>query len=160
VKFLTTIFCDDVRREEGNKLSYMGVYTGNLLVPSFPQVLPRLCFAMTMTVPAATELNELKFRLYKDDEVLAEQEVPANVIASIAAAPVDQTEEQLLRIGTVFQLFPLQLSERCRFRSRAICNGEEFKGGSLSVEAFPPNWPMIYSPGLMLPMSPVLSGQN
>ena len=31
-----TIFCDDVRQESGNKLSYMGIYGRNLLLERFP----------------------------------------------------------------------------------------------------------------------------
>src|SRR5437762_12310083 len=36
-----TLFCDDVRLEVGNKLSYMGVFQ-NILVPQLPLWLPKL----------------------------------------------------------------------------------------------------------------------
>ena len=36
-----TLFCDDVRLEVGNKLSYMGVFQ-NILVPQLPVWLPKL----------------------------------------------------------------------------------------------------------------------
>jgi hypothetical protein len=36
-----TLFCDDVRLEVGNKLSYMGVFQ-NIVVPNFPVWLPKL----------------------------------------------------------------------------------------------------------------------
>jgi len=36
-----TLFCDDVRLEVGNKLSYMGVFQ-NIMVPQFPVWLPKL----------------------------------------------------------------------------------------------------------------------
>jgi len=36
-----TLFCDDVRLEVGNKLSYMGVFQ-NIIVPQLPVCLPKL----------------------------------------------------------------------------------------------------------------------
>ena len=36
-----TLFCDDVRLEVGNKLSYMGVFQ-NIIVPQLPVWLPKL----------------------------------------------------------------------------------------------------------------------
>src|SRR5213593_106200 len=38
-----TLFCDDVRLEVGNKLSYMGVFQ-NIVVPQLPVWLPKLAF--------------------------------------------------------------------------------------------------------------------
>jgi hypothetical protein len=35
-RHLQTIFCDDIRHELGGKLSYIGVYSGRLIVPDFP----------------------------------------------------------------------------------------------------------------------------
>jgi hypothetical protein len=154
-KYLTTIFCDDVRREEGNKLSYMGVYVANLLVPTFPVVLPRLCFAMTMTTPAESPPTELRFCVYKDDEIVAQAEVPKNVLETARSAPKDFTDDQVIRIGTIFQLFPVQLTEKCRFRARAICDGEELKGGALVVEDFSLNALPPGSPGVLVPFTPI-----
>jgi hypothetical protein len=42
-------------------------------------------------------------------------------------------------VATVFQLFPLDLTGPCKFRARAICDGVEFKGGSLIVDQLPPD---------------------
>ncbi len=46
-----TIFCDDLRQEVGNKVSYMGVYQGMMFVPAFPVALPKLCAAVTARFP-------------------------------------------------------------------------------------------------------------
>jgi hypothetical protein len=40
---LFSIICDDVRFEQGNKLSFMGVYTEGILVSDLPFVMPKLC---------------------------------------------------------------------------------------------------------------------
>jgi hypothetical protein len=41
IELLYTLFCDDVRLELGNKLSYMGVFQ-NIIVPQLPVWLPKL----------------------------------------------------------------------------------------------------------------------
>jgi hypothetical protein len=41
IKLVYTLFCDDVRLEVGNKLSYMGVFQ-NIMVPQLPVWLPKL----------------------------------------------------------------------------------------------------------------------
>jgi hypothetical protein len=41
-----TIFCDDIRVEIGGKLTYVGVYTGPMLVPTFPFTLQKLALSI------------------------------------------------------------------------------------------------------------------
>src|SRR6266513_4092774 len=41
LEMVYTLFCDDVRLEVGNKLSYMGVFQ-NIVVPQLPVWLPKL----------------------------------------------------------------------------------------------------------------------
>jgi hypothetical protein len=41
IELVYTLFCDDVRLELGNKLSYMGVFQ-NIVVPQLPVWLPKL----------------------------------------------------------------------------------------------------------------------
>lgn len=38
-----SIICDDIRFEQGNKVSLIGVYTDGILVPRFPYLFPKLC---------------------------------------------------------------------------------------------------------------------
>jgi len=133
-RFLSSIFCDDVRREEGNKLSYMGVYQGNLLVPEFPIVLPRLCVAVQMrTSPSPPK--ELTFRLLRDAELIGERQIDASALRNLPRGVVEDALEASVQIvGTIFQIFPLQLTGPCKFRVRALCDGQEFKGGTLVVD--------------------------
>src|SRR2546429_9874940 len=41
IELAYTLFCDDVRLEVGNKLSYMGIFQ-NIIVPQVPVWLPKL----------------------------------------------------------------------------------------------------------------------
>jgi hypothetical protein len=40
---LSSLICDDIRFEQGNKVSLMGVYTDGILVSGLPFIFPRLC---------------------------------------------------------------------------------------------------------------------
>ena len=76
-RFMTTVMCDDVRREEGNKVSHMGIYGPTLLVPQFPTALAKLCFVMSVTCPASEPSpKSLVFRLLQNDEVMGEIVMP------------------------------------------------------------------------------------
>src|SRR4030095_11746465 len=45
-----TIFCDDIRQEVGGKFSYIGVYSGQMIIHgTCPVTLPKLCLAITFT---------------------------------------------------------------------------------------------------------------
>ena len=45
-KEIFTILCDDIRQEIGNKISLMGVYGKDIVVPFFPFTFPKLCLWM------------------------------------------------------------------------------------------------------------------
>lgn len=133
-RVLTAIFCDDIRKEEGNKLSYMGVYTGFLGVTGFPAVLPRLCVALTLRLsPDMVPSNELRFRLCIDETVSAESVVPPEALADSRLTASKIGDDRFTQFATIFQMFPVQLSGPCSIRARAICDGQEVRGGSLTI---------------------------
>jgi hypothetical protein len=137
-RFMTTIMCDDVRREEGNKLSYMGIYSSDLLVSGFPVTLPKLCFVMSVICPAReAPPTKLTFRLLRDEEVLAEMSISEDALSNLQqqTSGADSPDNKRLTIGTVIQMFPLQFSGPCVLKARALCDGEELKGGSWTVDA-------------------------
>lgn len=47
----TTVFCEDIRDEVGDKKSYLGVYTGDLVAEAFPALFPTFAFATTVLEP-------------------------------------------------------------------------------------------------------------
>jgi hypothetical protein len=134
-RFMTTVMCDDVRREEGNKLSYMGIYGPTLLVQNFPTALPKLCFVMSVACPAALDPpKSLSFRLFSNDDLLGEVVIPEETLLAVQDHNTDDRESKRLVFSTVLQVFPLQFASPCMLKARAVCDGEELKGGSWSVE--------------------------
>jgi hypothetical protein len=64
---LSVIWCDDIRQELGNKLSFMGVYD-LLVVPSKPVVLPRLAAHITIHRPIDKPFTKCAFKVVKSDD--------------------------------------------------------------------------------------------
>ena len=133
-----TIFCDDVRAEIGNKLSLMGCYDSALVVAQFPITLSKLCFVMTATSHADRPFKQLKFRLYKNEELLNEIEIDASQLAAqalIDAAPPEGTDLLARTMQrAVVQISPLVLDAPCYFKVRVLTEEDEpLRGGALQI---------------------------
>ena len=135
--FAWTTFCDDVRREEGNKLSFLGIYATELFLPSFPVQLPKLCFVMTVRVPVERELHSLLFRLYRDDELISEAAAAPAALQRPMDLPAGDDAPTWVLVTNVLQMFPIQFTAPCAFRVVAVVDGEEVKAGKLRVKAAP-----------------------
>ena len=73
--FMWAVFCDDVRQEIGNKLSYLGIYGPNLIVPEFPTTLVKLCCVFSLRVSLRKVPKNVTFKLLRDDELLFEADL-------------------------------------------------------------------------------------
>ena len=139
-RFMTTVVCDDVRKEVGNKLSYMGIYSEKIVVPRFPFTMAKLCFVMSVICPGEEDPPEtLTLRMLRNDDVLAELTLPPEGLAAARAQIQLESDRQTRRFtsGSVLQIFPLQFTEPCTLKARALCDGKELKGGSWTVELAP-----------------------
>lgn len=137
-RFMTAIFCDDIRKEEGNKLSYMGIYNSGLRAPTFPLVLPKLCVAMSLHCQGSGHSpTSLTFTLHRDDELLGE--VPVNLTQAGQAVGTNQPllDDQNFVTTAVLQFFPLLIQAPCKLKARAMCDGQLMRGGVLAVELAP-----------------------
>ena len=132
-----TIFCDDVRQENGNKLSYMGVYGGNLLLERFPAVLPKFCSVISLRLPVATRSKSVRFHLARDGQDLGEGAANVADAVSRAGVPgaVDDSGRVLMRF--VAQVAPLALEGPCKLQARVEVDDQDLDAGSLIVEVLP-----------------------
>jgi hypothetical protein len=75
-------FCDDIRQEVGHKFSLMGCYAGNeLIADEIPIALPKLFASVTAISPLEKPFSSLVFRAFLNDELIAENEIPATNLA-------------------------------------------------------------------------------
>ncbi len=138
---LSSIFCDDVRQEAGNKLSYMGVYINQMLVPGFPFDLSRLFVIMRAMLPPGDQSRSLKFVVMINDDVVAEMDMPESELGKpLPSAPqiAGASDLQMHRVlQTIFGLPPMRIEQACVIRTRIITDTETVRGDSLVIEVAP-----------------------
>lgn len=136
-----TIFCDDIRQEIGGKLSYIGVYGGQMFVPSFPITLPKLCLAMSMITPVDTPFRKLAMRIFKDDTQLAEGVLDETQLAGAVEAstdvPADERKERVLALQSMFVFSPFQLEGPCTLKVRVETESGDLRGVGLRIDQAP-----------------------
>lgn len=134
--FLWVTFCDDIRQEVGNKLSYLGVYGPTLIVPSFPTTLLKLCCAFSVRMPSESPPKRVAFKLLRDEEVILQQEfsVPGLMEQAIVASS-DGAGPRALTIGTIAQLVSFEVTRHSFLKARAYIDGKELRGGALELMA-------------------------
>lgn len=86
-RILTAIYCDDIRNEVGNKMSFMGCYQSELFVPTAPIGLAKLCIFATVLTPIARPFKSLTLRVLLDETELARMEVPAEQFSNLPDVP-------------------------------------------------------------------------
>ena len=131
--FLLATFCDDVRQEVGNKLSYLGIYGPNLIVPKMPTTLAKLCCIFTLRIPATSLPRKVVFKLLREEEVIFEAELLPQDDAILPTA--DPAEDHALTISNIAQFVAFDVIQPARLKARAIVDGLELSGGSLDLQA-------------------------
>jgi hypothetical protein len=127
-----TVFCDDVRQEVGNKVSYMGVYQGALFVQAFPLVLAKFCAAITVRYPRDSQPSSLVFKLLLQDKVIAERSFDPSMFV------LKQNDEQGVNVVSataLFQVVPFSLEEPALLKARAYFDHHELKAGALTISS-------------------------
>lgn len=133
--FMWSIFCDDIRQEAGNKLSYMGVYGPNLIVPSFPTTLAKLCCILSVRVPAKSPPRHVVFKLLRDEEVIFEADLTASDFKHASVTSGLPVDDLAITLSSVSQLINLSITQTCILKTRAIVDGKELRGGGLELVA-------------------------
>lgn len=138
-RHLEVIYCDDIRQEIGNKLSYMGVYSGELNIPTAPLVLPKLCIVIRAVSEIQDPFEALEIR------VLRVKGTEETELLSTAAATVPtnkpSTESGMLHrqvAHVVFVLAPFLIDEEFLIRIRAKTEREELRGAGLRIRVGQP----------------------
>lgn len=127
-------------------MSLMGIYTGDLLVPQQPAVLPRLCVIATAVTTSDNPFKTLVIRIATTDTVLLEQELPSEAVEQIQsnlkknADPADPYSR--LAIVVNLAIVPLVIDSGFTIKVTAIADGEELIAGRLKV-GFAASWPPL-----------------
>ena len=138
-RHIQTIFCDDIRHEIGGKLSYIGVYSGRLIVSTLPATLPKLCLALKVVTPASQSFRKLALDVFRDDEVIAQWRPDEAALTEASEAAVetlaDNASHELAQIvNAMFVFSPFKIEGPCVLRVRAETESEALRGLVLRIE--------------------------
>jgi hypothetical protein len=128
-RFIVAQYCDDIRQEVGNKFSLIGCYAADLIVPSFPAVLPKLCAHIKVYTSADRPFERLTVRLMRDEEIIAE-------IAVDPRAYPDQPQDKSLKwqIASAFLVMtPFAVESECALRLEADTETGVFRTGAFRI---------------------------
>lgn len=136
-RILTAIFCDDIRQEMGNKMSFMGCYQRDLFVPNAPAILPKLCVFVSASTPQGDPFKALTLRIIQDDSVeLAKLEISPEELQK-AAQIVDPTATRRV-ISTAIVFSPFFIEKPTSIRLTATTEGGEIVGPRLLIKIAQP----------------------
>lgn len=139
-RYLSTIFCDDIRQEIGGKMSFMGVYGGDMFLTKLPALLPKICIFAKAVTPIDKPIKSFGIKVTYGDEVLAEFE-PQDIgdIAKYEASILE--DKSVMVVGTAITLAPFHIAEPGKLLVHATTESEELSAPGLSIsvnEAGPP----------------------
>lgn len=132
-RFVHAVFCDDIRQEMGGKVSLMGCFQGDLLVPFLPVALPKLCVFVTVSTPVKRPLTRLTIRIMQDDTELASLDVPEG--STMAPIVEDGVTRILANAAMVFS--PFAIPAPTSIRVAVVTEEGEIIGPRLRIKVMP-----------------------
>jgi hypothetical protein len=144
-----TIFCDDIRFEIGNKITYTGVYSDKMLTHTgFPTVLPKLCFAVSYWQEGVKIVTPIKFVIFLPNDPDDKPSVEFGIADKTVEETLKKVEDRIAienrgeKIG--FAVFRTQISinnlvitEPGSMKVRAVRGEQLIRLGSLEIDAAP-----------------------
>lgn len=109
-KLVYHMVCDDMREEAGNKVSFMGIYRGDIVLP-IPSVFPKLCFHLAFTGIRNGDKCTIQFLDPKDKPLfniesppfeLRKKSPPRLVLLDVVCAGITISQEGNYRLFIAF----------------------------------------------------------
>lgn len=140
--FLSTVYCDDIRQEVGGKLSLIGIYNTVMYVQQFPVTLPKLWIMATYVVSRDEPPKNLKIRVLKNTEPLADLDATPDHLQELAnqsapIVPMPEGSERVISAQSHVCFSPFLLDGPCVLRVVAITEKGEVPGLGLQIQQAP-----------------------
>lgn len=138
-----TIFCDDIREEVGGKRTYVGVYSGDIIVTEpLPVTLSKLALAINLMFSPDDERHDIRLKVYGpgpdgDDIVLIDGTIPMAAADQLEAIPNVEIPMITANINAI--LSPFKIEREGNIRVRAYYLNQEIPLGNLVLK-YDPNF--------------------
>lgn len=139
---LSVLYCEDVRREIGNKFSYMGVLGPVVAMDSHRVSMDKVVVAVVMLLPKATAptLKEFGVQVTQrnadgTEKVLQPMDPRPAAIdpAEAARIPADMPDDTLVQLVGLVVLRNLKFEQRCKLEVLVRTNEGESMGAPLQI---------------------------
>jgi len=139
-----TIFCDDIRYELGGKISLVGCYGADIIIPGeFPFTLQKLCFSIRIFQRRELLDPNIEVRIYLPGDPDDTPSVSASAKETSEGAVADATareveglplaDQRVVGMTLSLAAAPLVLKERGAIQVRAIRKGKMIRLGGIRV---------------------------
>jgi hypothetical protein len=137
-RYVHAIWCDDIRLEVGNKPSFMGVFTGGILLPALPTVLPRLAVYIWVNTPVERPFKSLRIRITRDDGFLLMEVRPESPPAQSDVAQHSRPDSTRQVAMAGFSLGGVEVPVGCKYFSIFVDTElETLEGPKLRIDVNP-----------------------
>lgn len=137
-RYVTVIFCDDIRQEVGNKLSFIGCYQGGELhVQAAPSALPKLCAFVSVVTPKERPFKSLSIKVLQDVVELGRLEIPDGELMSIVPRNIDDAATRL-SASTAMMFAPFMIEKPTSLRIMVTTEEGEMTGPRLAIKVQAP----------------------
>jgi hypothetical protein len=140
-----TIFCDDIRVEIGNKITYVGSYSGRMVVHGqFPVVIPKLCLAVIYFQRRSKVILPVRINILLPGDTEERPSIHAEMPEDASRQAIESARELAERMGTEasssyttalmqFALSPLSLLQPGLMKVRAVRGEDLVRLGSMEI---------------------------
>lgn len=135
-RHVAVIYCDDVRQEVGNKLSFLGVYKNTLIVSSFPAKLLKLCMVIEVAAPKSKIFEVADISIFRGDDIIGEVkiELPATGASSAPKLGLNGTPTAFVGATAILPFENFEVDSATTLRIRVTFDdGEILPGPALVI---------------------------
>jgi len=136
-RFAYSIFCDDIRQEMQGKLSLIGVYDTQVLVPEFPANIMRMCVLITAMTPISKPFSEICFIGKFGDRELFQLNIDKDQLREADEASPKDPDAIFQKIQTVAFVNPLFLEQPGDIVIEVVADGEHIECPGLQARKMP-----------------------
>jgi len=129
------IFCDDIRLEVDQKASYIGVYTGNVMLVNaeFPVTIPKFGISITFAQKRELFIPNIGIRIFLPGDTDEKASIEADA-SQLTMPPID-ADFPMIMIGAQMILSPFVISQPGEIKVRVLREGLLHRLGSLGVRS-------------------------
>lgn len=134
-----TIYCDDIRNEVGGKSTFVGVFGSEMIVPSFPALLPKFVVHTTVWTTLALPFHKISLRILLNEEVISQEDIDIakyNALNEESEKNNNITDPMARRVLVrIAQFSPFLIEKESVLRVRVQTEDGELRTAGLRIRA-------------------------